>query len=118
MIWRISSSRPMTGSSLPSRALSVRLTANFFSASCLPIAAGAIAPLASPGAASSVPGTSAASSGEPATICASSAPRRLTSTRSNCRLIDCSRRASRSVLSRPNSRWPVRTRVAPNFSEA
>jgi hypothetical protein len=33
MVRRISSSRPITGSSLPSRAASVRSRANFFSAS-------------------------------------------------------------------------------------
>ena len=50
-IWRISSSRPLTGSISPLRARSVRLVAKRFSASCLPICAGAIASLASPGAA-------------------------------------------------------------------
>ena len=50
-IWRISSSRPTIGSILPLRACSVRSMVNCFSASCLPIAAGAMAPLASPGAA-------------------------------------------------------------------
>ena len=50
-ICRISSSRPATGSSSPFLARSVRSVAKRFSASCLPIAAGAIAPLASPGAA-------------------------------------------------------------------
>lgn len=72
--WRISSSRPMIGSSLPSRACAVRSVVNFFSASCLPIAAGAMAPLASPGAAvwpSEKPSLgNRPSSGEPATICA------------------------------------------------
>ena len=40
-IWRISSSRPTIGSISPLRACSVRSTENCFSASCLPIAAGA-----------------------------------------------------------------------------
>ena len=47
-IWRISSSRPTIGSISPLRAFSVRSTENLASASCLPIAAGAIAPLAAP----------------------------------------------------------------------
>src|SRR6266850_2096711 len=46
---RISSSRPTIGSISPLRALSVRSTENFARASCLPICAGAIAPLCSPG---------------------------------------------------------------------
>ena len=50
-ICRISSSRPMIGSMLPSRACAVRSVANCFKASSLPIAAGFIAPLASPGSA-------------------------------------------------------------------
>ena len=115
-IWRISSSRPVTGSSSPARAFSVRLTAYFFSASCLPIAAGAMAPLASPGAASGVCTAPVDSSGEPATIWAKSRPSTLASTRSNWRLIFCRRWNSRSVLSSPNSRWPVRICAAPNFS--
>ncbi|CRM86895.1 hypothetical protein [Pseudomonas sp. 22 E 5] len=49
--WRISSSRPTIGSSLPLRACSVRSTVKRLSASCLPIALGAMAPLASPGTA-------------------------------------------------------------------
>src|SRR6185312_5799463 len=48
--WRISSSRPTIGSILPLRACSVRSMVNCASASCLPICAGDIAPLASPGA--------------------------------------------------------------------
>ena len=55
MICRISSSRPLTGSICPLRARSVKSVANRLSASCLPICAGAIASLASPGAASDDP---------------------------------------------------------------
>ena len=47
----ISSSRPTMGSILPERACSVKSTVNCFKACCLPICAGAIAPLASPGTA-------------------------------------------------------------------
>ena len=51
MTWRISSSRPWIGSILPDLACSVRSTVNCLSASCLPIAAGDMAPAASPGTA-------------------------------------------------------------------
>ena len=47
--WRISPSRPMMGSIFPARACSVRSVVNCLSASCLPICAGAMAELASPG---------------------------------------------------------------------
>ncbi|MCY1500328.1 hypothetical protein D9M68_343690 [compost metagenome] len=53
--WRISSSRPTMGSSLPLRACSVRSTVKRLSASCLPSALGAMASLASPGAAALKP---------------------------------------------------------------
>ena len=69
-IWRISSSRPVTGSSSPFLAFSVKSIAYFFSASCLPICAGAIAPLASPGSPPMpLPSLAAKySSGEPLTM--------------------------------------------------
>ena len=72
MIWRISSSRPEMGSISPLRARSVRSTEYLARASCLPMAAGAMAPLASPGTAP--PPTwkpslaDSALSGEPSTI--------------------------------------------------
>ncbi len=71
MIWRISSSRPLTGSIFPCLARSVRSVANFLSASCRPSAADAGAPPASPAApaASDDPSVAPeASSGDPATI--------------------------------------------------
>ncbi len=68
--WRISSSRPTMGSSSPLRAFSVRSTENRARASCLPMTAGAMAPLVSPGAAPPVEPSLAdrLSSGEPPTI--------------------------------------------------
>ena len=67
-ICRISPSRPRIGSISPFLAFSVRSTENRPSASCLPIGAGAIAPLVSPGETPAAPAWSAApsdSSGEP-----------------------------------------------------
>ncbi len=106
--WRISSSRPTIGSILPLRACSVRSTVNFFSASCLPIAAGAIAPLASPGAAPPAAPEEPSlapcpSSGEPAMIFGRLSDRSSTFSFSNCRLIATSASRRRFVFSMPTS---------------
>ena len=77
-IWRISSSRPVTGSISSLRAFSVRSTAKRLSASCLPICAGAIEPLASPGAAALKPSLARRpASGEPAVMREKSSHERL-----------------------------------------
>ncbi len=86
-IWRISSSRPVTGSISPLRAFSVRSTANLCSASCFPSCAGAIAPLASPGSASDPVPAPRLSSGEPAVICGRASDSSSGLTRSNWREI-------------------------------
>jgi len=115
--WRISLSRPTIGSSSPLRARSVRSTAYFASASPLPIAAGAIAPLASPGAA--LPSVACIrSSGEPDTILPKPSPSASAFTRSNCRLIDSNTLRSPWVRIPASSRCPVRTWCSPNISVA
>ncbi len=118
--WRISSSRPTIGSILPPRACAVRSTVNFFSASCLPICAGAIAPLASPGAAppptlepSRAPSVS---SGEPATILAKSSNRSSGLILRNSPEIAYSALRSVCVLTAPTISRPVRTALSPNCS--
>ncbi len=119
-IWRISSSRPTIGSISPLRARSVRSTENCFSASCLPICAGAIAPLASPGVPteptcdpSAAP---SAASGELARILAKSSVSASAFTWRNCRLIAYSALRSVGVFRQPSTRWPVRTCASPNIS--
>ncbi len=101
--WRISSSRPTMGSSLPLRACSVRSVVKRLSASCLPIAAGAMASLASPGAAplSAAP---CAASGDCASSVAKRSQRSSTFTRSNCLLMLSSGPRSAGVFSMPTSR--------------
>ena len=86
--WRISSSRPTMGSILPLRACSVRSVVNFLSASCLPMAAGAMAPEPSPGAPLPTPEPSVApwpSSGEPSVMRARWSARSSGLIFSNCR---------------------------------
>ena len=120
--WRISWSRPTIGSSSPLRARSVRSTENCRSASCLPICAGAIAPLASPGA--PAPPTlepsaaDSAASGELARILVKSSASASAFTCWNCRLIAYSALRKVGVFRQPNSRWPVRTWNSPNISVA
>ena len=107
-IWRISSSRPTIGSISPLRACSVRSTANFFSASCLPIAAGAIAPLASPGS-PPTPEPSLArrfSSGEPAMILANSSASTSGLIFSNSFEMPSSRLAQRTRLQHAEQQMP------------
>ncbi len=109
--WRISSSRPTMGSILPLFACSVRSTVNFFSASCLPMAAGAMAPLASPGAAPPAADdppeepslAPCPSSGEPAMIFGSWSDRSSTLSFSNWRLMATSALRRCLVLSMPTS---------------
>jgi hypothetical protein len=86
------------------------------SASCLPIAVGAMAPLASPGAA---PLVAAAwpSSGEPATILPKSCASASAWMRSNWREMETSTARRPVVLRMPSSSVPVRTCVSPNISE-
>ncbi len=94
------------GSILPPRACSVRSVVNLRSASCLPIAAGAMAPLASPGAAPpAAPLPSLAvwpSSTEPATICARLSASSSGLTFSNWREIANSALRRKLVLSMPS----------------
>ena len=115
--WRISPSRPVTGSILPSRARSVRSTANFPSASCLPMGAGAMAPLASPGvAAPSVAGRAA--SGLSFSTSGIASARSSGFTRSHWRLM-ASMALRRLVVRRTaSSRCAVRTWFTPNISVA
>src|SRR3546814_862148 len=111
-ICRISSSRPTIGSISPLRACSVRSTVNCFRASCLPIWAGAIAPLASPGTApplSDDPSCAAsASSGEPPTISANPSVSVSTLIFSNSREMPRSVLRNPPVLTIPPTRCPVR----------
>ena len=121
MIWRISSSRPTIGSISPLRAFSVRSTENRRSASCLPICAGAMAPLASPGAAGASAEPSYApsfSSGEPATMSPKRSPSASGPILSNSR--EMPRRPLRrlGVRTMPYTRWPVRTCASPNIKVA
>ncbi|MCY1213127.1 hypothetical protein D9M72_248900 [compost metagenome] len=86
-IWRISSSRPVTGSISPFLAFSVRSTANFLRASPLPMAAGAMAPESSPGAPLPMPVPSWAricASGEASQILGKLSARSSTLIFSNC----------------------------------
>ena len=121
-ICRISSSRPFTGSILPSRARAVRSAQNFFSASCLPIAAGAIAPL-------SVPGSPPTPAARPLPSCAPSAASALSPhsfwklsarssglMRSNWREMASSALRRLLVFSMPSIRKPLRTWACPNIS--
>ncbi|MPM87447.1 hypothetical protein SDC9_134543 [bioreactor metagenome] len=117
MTWRISSSRPTIGSILPERACSVRSTVNFFSASCLPIWAGAIALLSSPGWLLEPSRAPRCSSGEAATIRAKSSVSTSGLIRSNWREIPIRALRSEGVLSMPTSRGPERTWRSPNISE-
>ena len=116
-ICRISSSRPLIGSISSFRAFSVRSTVKRFSASCLPICAGAIAPLVSPGAPAPKPSLAASpASDEPLVIRAKLSQSASTLMRSNCRDTDSSAFLSDAVLSIPTSRWPLRTWFSPNSS--
>ena len=116
MSWRISSSRPTMGSILASRAWAVRSVVKRFSASCLPMEAGARASLASPGW-PVLPDTDSASSAEEATIAANSSTRVSARIRSNCREMPSSTLSRRGVLSAPTIRWPVRIAPSPYISE-
>jgi len=87
-----------------------------FSASCLPIAAGAIASLASPGAAPVSLAVEAAS-GEPASSVPKFDIRSSTWMRSNCRDTPISAPRNEAVFSSPTTRCPVRTCEAPNINE-
>ena len=96
------------GSILPLRACSVRSTVNFFSASCLPMAAGAMAPLASPGAAPPaaplLPSLAPwPSSGEPEMTFGSASDRSSTLSFSNWRLMATSALRRFLVFSMPTS---------------
>ena len=85
------------------RARSVRSVANRLSASCLPIGAGDIASLASPGAA--LPSLAVSlSSGEPATIFGSCSARSSGLIASNCFEMARSTLRSDGVLTRPTIR--------------
>ena len=88
MTCRISSSRLVTGSIWPARARAVRSEAKRLSASCLPMAAGGMAWLASPGVPAAKPSLAPwASSGEPLTMRAKSSVSVSTFTFSNSREI-------------------------------
>ncbi len=115
--WRISASRPTIGSSSPLRARSVRSVQNCLSASCLPIAAGAIAPEASPGAPTREPSVGAsAASGEPFTMDGKSSPSASAFTCSNWRLMAISALRRVGVFTAPRTRWPVRTCDSSNIN--
>ena len=117
-IWRISSSRPTMGSISPLLARSVRSTEYFLRASCLPMAAGAMAPLASPGAAPPPvcePSLAcSADSGEPPTILAKLSVSCSSLIFSNSPDMDMRALRRLGVLSRPTTRCPVRTCDSPN----
>ena len=117
--WRISASRPITGSMWPSRARWVRLVVNWSSA-------GVFDSPPSPGSASpsaACAGTSAKSTAWPASCEPSVMPAKscLSSSlrmRVNClepRSASC---ASSGWVSSASSRWPLRMRVVPASSEA
>ena len=91
---------------MPARARAVRSEAKRLSASCLPMAAGGMAPLASPGAAAAAKPSLApwASSGEPLTMRAKSSVSASTFTLANSREIRISTSRSRSFLRSPTSR--------------
>ena len=103
--WRISSSRPVTGSMPPARARAVRSEAKRRSASCLPIAAGGMAWLASPGVPGANPSLATCpSSGEPLTMRAKSSVSVSTLTFSNSPEIRVSTLRRRSFFRSPTRR--------------
>ena len=111
--WRISKSRPRTGSTLPLRAFSVRLTVNWSRFGVLPPRRTA-GPASAPGAAAAAAETSSC---EPSTIDRKSL-------RSSSGWILCSSlltswviRASSSLLVKARMAWPLRIRDAPKSSE-